>query len=291
MFRGHDFLWSILVPAGIALAVLQLARFRPGRWWMPIAFGLAFLIAFPGIVFDQYQLPRLPPVESTDWIFVGALILLAAALLDALVELKNWIRAIVMFIASAISVALLLKFQLKADWTVATLIGVSLAIALLAVIWWIAMDSISLEGRGVFSMIACWLIGVCSAIPIMMLASPMYGKLALSLAAVAGAACVATLIPGSRITFCGFSTLFAGLIILVFSGAKYLTEIKPMYLAILALTPLFVLAGHLVPVMNRPWQRGLIRLILIAIPLFTALTIAVVEYNRQPADDSYYYYP
>ena len=102
-------------------------------------------------------------------------------------------------------------------------------------------------------------------------------------------ACMAILLSQSQIPRRGFAILFCGMLILILGAAKYLSPVSPLLWAILASTPLFVLAGRWIPARLRPWQRGVIRLAIAAIPLFTSLTLAIIEFNHQPRDDGYYY--
>ncbi|HEX3359253.1 MAG TPA: hypothetical protein VHS31_19905, partial [Tepidisphaeraceae bacterium] len=68
VFTPHDILWSILLPAIIALVILLISRLRPIASLAPLAIALAFLIAFPGLKYPTWQFPPLKG-DSTDKIF------------------------------------------------------------------------------------------------------------------------------------------------------------------------------------------------------------------------------
>jgi hypothetical protein len=286
VFSAHDAIWSIFVPAGIALLILLASRLKPGAWWLPSAFGAAFLIAFPGIRYEPWQIPALSEASNWLWIIGGVIALLAV--IDSMTRLQNWARTVAVFVIAAIAAGVFLKFKFRV-WTPAQGTMMLLAGGALAALWWVAIESAADEGGGFVSILG-WLIGVGICGVILPSASHIYGKLGLLLAAVSGALLVACLLPRSRIALRGFSTIYAIMAVLLLAGATYLSDITPLFLWLLASTPLFILIGHLVPVRLNPWVRNTIRLILVALPLFTAVTLAIIEFNRQPQDDSSYYY-
>src|SRR5436190_16544465 len=87
LFTAHDFVWGILIPGGIAL-LLSLgggAFLRRPAWIIALAMGLAFVIPFPAIHSDgAWQMPRIPPADSTGWLLVAGFAAMVLGILDAL---------------------------------------------------------------------------------------------------------------------------------------------------------------------------------------------------------------
>ncbi len=266
--------------------ILLTSRLRPGAPFAPLAIALAFLIAFPGIKYATWKFPPLQG-DSTDKLFFIAIAALALGLIDSVTKLPLWLRAILIFLLSAAPIGFLLQFKFRAAWTPAFGSLILAAAGLLTVLWWGALES-AVSSNRITAMILAWLIGVCFAAVIMPLADQTFGKLALVLAAASGATFVALLICRSKIALRGYPIVFAMLLIAILAGTTYLSNVTPLILALLASTPLFIFAGRLIPQRIKPWPREILRLAIAALPLATAVIMAIIQFKQAAPEDSYY---
>src|SRR5689334_21581826 len=104
MLSGQELLLAVLLPMVVSSIFAAIGAWRKWKWMMPLAAGLAFLISYtvtlavnhfsvensvPGVPREWYFLPKLPPVNGTDWLYWFAIPLIVLGVVDALVG-KGW---------------------------------------------------------------------------------------------------------------------------------------------------------------------------------------------------------
>jgi hypothetical protein len=281
LFTAHDFVWGILIPGAIALLLSLGGVFlRRPAWVMALAMGLAFLLPFPAIHSDgAWEMPRIPPADSTGWLLVVGLTAIVLGILDALSAMPRAARAIAVVIVAATGLSLFLKFKFQFAWSGPQGCAIIAGFALLAGIWWAAIEECARE-QTVATPLLMWLIASCSAV-VVMFSSKSFGMFFLPLAS--GAAAIVPIMAwrGAAGSLRGVSMIFSILMTSMLAGSIYLAQVNQAFVAILASVPLFVWLGGWIPRGFKPWQRAALRIVLVLIPLSTVLTLAAIEFRRE----------
>ena len=80
----------------------------------------------------------------------------------------------------------------------------------------------------------------------------------------------------------GTSVVFAIIIVANLAAGLFAAEFPPIYVVLIGLAPLFLFAGRFMPTKWKPWQRGIVRLIIMTLPLGAAVGLAL----RQAKQDA-----
>jgi cellulose synthase/poly-beta-1,6-N-acetylglucosamine synthase-like glycosyltransferase len=292
MFTQHDLIWTILVPGTIALLVsLCFAALKINRGGGALAMWLAFAIAFPAIYTDaRWQLPRIPPSDSSGWLFVIAMLAGALGLVDALWHTSaRWLRGLIFALSAAISLSLLLKFKFRGDWSFPQGAAIIAAFSILAGLWWFSLDWKSVDGVGdtirsnaIVTPIILWMIGCSVGVVSMLVGIASYGKCSIALAA-ASASMIPALIwrRNSNEFLRGAPMIFSILSVTMLAGEHFLGSLELKLIGILSVAPLFDWLGRILPGKVRPWQRACVRVVFVLIPLCAALALAIAQFQRE----------
>ena len=289
MFSGHDFLWSILVPGLVALAIRLAGAALKLRAWPAAALGLAFLAAFPAINFGAWRFPAIVPADSAGWLPYVAVFAMVFGIADGSLRWPQPMRALTLVIVAAIGLWLELKFKFNADWTGPHGAIIITAFALLAGIWWDALEDLS-SSAIVLPPLQMWLIASCAAVVLMLIGPVTYGKFSLTLASGSFAMLPALLWRRSHGALRGIAAVFAILLVSLLAGGYYLSSLSTVVLTILATTPLFIWPCRWVPARWKPWRRGMLRLLITLVPLATALVLAGIQFQREQRGGENAYY-
>ena len=284
-----DFLFDIIIPALLALLAVCIA-WRPwqrfpvpvrGHWGGAAAVGIAVLAAHPAVMGGW---PRFPPPDANSRMFVVELLALIVGLFDALVRPARWVTTLLMFLVIAAAVGFILKFKLFAEWSAAASIGFVLLCGLLGAVWWITLEVMADEG-GLVAPLSMWMIASTAAVAFMLTEGLLWGKLTLSLAAAAGAMVVIVLWRNTVSLSHGATHAFVIVLLSLLVSSHYLASLTYGQLLTLLSAPAFLWIGFLLARMTplaraRPWQRAMVRLMLLAIPMAAVLVVAMIEFSR-----------
>jgi hypothetical protein len=284
-----DFLLEIIIPALLALAAMCLA-WRPWRrfpqpkahWGGAVAVALAVLAAYRP-VFGAW--PSFPPSTANHWLFYVVLLALLVGLLDALIRPPRWIATIGIFIAAMAALAAMLKFALFGEeHGPAQSIGLLLLFGLIGAAWWITFELTADDG-GVVAPLLMWITVSTVAVVFMLTDSFVWGKLAMALAAAAGALLVMILWRRSIRLSHGAMHVFAIVMLCLIIPVHYVASLSIGKLVTLLAVPAFIWIGRLITMAGpisrlRPWQRAVIRVAALVIPMAVLLSVAAVEFRR-----------
>ena len=257
MLTNEDLLWGIVLPVAVAVAIALIGAWRRWAWAMPVATGVAFLVAY-------YLLakPTWNPSAGADWLFWLAIPLTLIAALDAQFRPRfGWLlgalAGVVAFVllrpiaASVpanemwVAVVALAAFGVAMTWT-----G-EFAAGRYGPVWALLAFTVVLGGAGVVVLASNY---------------KSFGQLGLAAAAALGPVAVLSFrAPGAgRATAFLATTLLAGIL----AAAHFYVDpgVTRINMGVLLAAPLLLLVGVALP-LRRTWLRGLIALL--------ATTIAV----------------
>lgn len=301
MFTARDFIWSILIPLLVALAV-SLLGWQPwrrgwgrtdgtGRGWVaPLAMGLAFLIGFPGSNAYPWAWPLQLHGDATSllpWIAVVAMVLGVAS---ASLYQPRWMIAVLMLLVSAITFYFFLKFRFNPlGWSAGVGAMLILLFAVACTAWWISLE----QGREESPILGALLIGIasaCAGLVLMLTGSLTYGKFPLILG-FATAGLLPAALWRSEIRLRGLAATFSILIIPMLLGGAFLSSLPHSLLGLFLCTPVFILGGTLLPPRLRGWRRIVLRLCIAILPLAAAVIVAANRFHKtSDASDPNSYY-
>ncbi|MGH7176689.1 MAG: hypothetical protein ACREJC_04850 [Tepidisphaeraceae bacterium] len=277
-----DLLYFVGLPGLLGIAAM-VASWR-GRWGGPVALAGAFLVAFRPIV---GSLPGLPPRESVAWLFYIAIGLLVLGLAGSIVRPGRWLSCTVVTLIVAGCAFLLLKFRFAAGWDARDAVLEIGALSLLGLAWCGSLESSAAE-NAILASLSMVLIGTSIALVLAFSGSLKLGLLAGALTAGCGGMLLVALARGGGVDLThGTSLVFATLCIGLLICAYYLAEMNPLTGLLLAATPQWVIdARVLAPAHWHPWRRASLRLLILAVPLGMAVSIAAWEFrNAQRGSD------
>jgi hypothetical protein len=301
MEMPRDLILAMLLPGTIALLLLAIA-WRPwrrstpvqrGHWAAPLVFALGAAVAMAGL--QRYWLlpgidsgspvpwPVLPPVNRMLWLMVLAVPLGMVGVVDALVPRARW------WIRGPLAAAVLLIFfrvlLSRRDWPDAA--------ACAAITWgaWALLEPLAARLKNVVVPAGMWVAGVAVSMMLIHGTSPVLGKTAGAIAAVAGAAVVMALLSKQNVSLArggGFVaiTLLGGILAWGYFYADERVVTLPRAIAALAI-PLIGWVYFLPPL--RKWKPAARVLATIAVTFIAAAIIAgpaamgVVELVRSQA--------
>jgi hypothetical protein len=79
----------VLAPVLVAAVIAGIGRWRKWAWAMPVAAGAGFMTGFVLVGGPDLNVPGLPPIDGTDWLFWLAIPLTLLGVIDALAG-KRW---------------------------------------------------------------------------------------------------------------------------------------------------------------------------------------------------------
>ena len=254
----HELLLILLLPAVVAAAIASLGAWRSWSFVMPLAAGVAFLVAYACL-----GLPKLPPSDGSDWLFWLAIPLTLLALVDSVMLVRfGWLLG-----ASAGVVAFVLLKPLP-DVGVQTLWTSGIVFAVAGVLLTLSA-SVSQRRLGSFWALAPFCVVTAGAgVLILSSDSRTIGMHGLAVAAALGPVVVL----GARQRAAQSVAVFAAPLLsgLLLAGHFY-AGVTCTQMTLLLATPLLLLVGAFLP-LKRVWLRGLI--VLLAATIVTAAVTA-----------------
>jgi hypothetical protein len=219
-----------------------------------------------------------------DWLLTIAAGAAIGGLIDALVRLPTWARAALVLLLAGGATMLVLKSVMQSWPTIQQVAAIGvLSVAGLA--WWWTLESSGREG-GVTLPLVLLIVGATVAMALMLPehASLRLGQLSMSLPAVAGAMLLLMLIrPRVELTR-GAAIVFAVTYVSLIAAAHFLFDWGLTYAVPLVAAPAYIFIGRMIPAARlRGWQRVLVRLAPVAIPMAIVLAIAVNEFRESEA--------
>lgn len=283
----------VLVPAilaGLCLLISWHAWRRrtlaqEGHWGGAAAVALGY---FAGHVLLT-SWPPIPPAKAVDWLAYLALAAGAAGLTQRHWG-KHWYAAWpLMLLLGCLFAALLLRSYLEYNWGrregMLWIIGLGIATAVL----WNTLERLATKRTGASLPLSLWLICAAASAAFVLSGSGLLGQLAVTLAAVFGAAVVlAWWAPGLSLasgTLTAFVPIYAGLLI----QAYFYSELPIWSAILLYLAPFALWFGERRRIyFMKPWKAALARLLTIGAPLALAAAIAWYLVARTAPGDYYY---
>lgn len=292
---------KLIIEAIAAAAGLASALILVGGWpWRkpreklvaaawPLAVGIGF---FAGCWMLLGQLPGWPPQEDADrllWVIAPAAIL--AELLAVVISRPRWLGWALRAIVAASAGRILLHDTSyiadlaggTSDWTTSQIwlyLG-SMAAGLFVV--WALLDWLAARSPSRSLPLALAMVSGAAGITIMLSGYATGGQRCLPLAAALAAAGVASLLPKTKIDVRG--GLGVGLVALfvMLAAGYFFGKLTLPHAVVLFVAPLGCWITELPPLKKlRSWQRGLVQLLVVAIPL----AIVVFQAQQQFAADS-----
>jgi hypothetical protein len=267
---------GLLLPGALAFALLLLpgglwrrSSGSPGRRWVaPLAVGLGYVAAQLLLL----GLPAFPPLDTTQWLLVLALVATLWGLAEAEDLGPRWSRALVSLVISLGSGYLLLRPLLGSTWTAATgwpwIAGMGLAIFALwqaLGIWARRAEPIALP-----LVLMIWVAG--TGLVLALSGSVLLGQLGGALAATLAAALLLELWnPAKAITSAAIAPLVVILSGLLLNGAFY-SETPVGSVVLLVVSPgVAWLAGLLAALVKRRWLRVCLQGAAVLLPVLIAI--------------------
>jgi hypothetical protein len=279
MITLPQILWCFVIPLAIALVVL----FPKWRWTATLAVGAAFIVGhvgWPGV-------PEVPPSTGGDWIFWLAGPLTAVGLIESLVRMPAWVRAILTSIASVALVWVILRPLIPQALTPtqaatgAALFGLAAALAVEST------HHLARREPGITIPLVLMIVAMAGGIMLLGSGSVTQGFLAGPLVATTIAGVVLTRRqPWARVgAALVLLVLLAGL--LVRSHFYNYDGATTAMVLLVILAPLAGWAGRL-PGISRlsPWKRTVITLVVALIPVGIAMALTIAN---QPEPNPYGY--
>lgn len=275
-----------LIPIGFLLpAVILGSALVFGRRWprlAPLAAGLGFVLGYFGIV---GALPSFPPRDSTQMLFFLAAGAGIVGWFEGRASARSQLALLAPRVLLSALVPLLLLRNLVPHWEAPEATRV-VALAMLAVLLaWCGTDAL-VERRKGPSLPAClWLATTGAALSLLISGFALGAQFAGLLAAMMGAAVVATWMRPELSLARGTATVTLVLLGALAITGVHLAELPPVTGLLLLLAPLAAWAPELGPLASLPPRRAaLVRLLAVLIPVAIALWVA---WDQRPAPDPY----
>jgi hypothetical protein len=85
----HEILLAVVLPAIVSTLLAAIGAWRKSIWMMPLAAGAGFIVSYA-----CFNVPRLPPLDGSDWLFWLAIPLTLLAVLNGRLNLRwGWVLA------------------------------------------------------------------------------------------------------------------------------------------------------------------------------------------------------
>ena len=289
-------IYGAALPAGIALLVTLLFALirakQPGSRaidvGVAVAVGAAFVVGYQHVS----GWPAWPPgahTEAREWLVLAiapaAVLTALLAALPGRAAVLGWIARILTAVAV---IPLLVQTFIRHDWALLQAVTqLDGPIALLGAVW-LATAGLARRQPSVSLPLSLMLVAGATGLTIMLSGSNTVGQPALSLAAGLAAVSLIGLLwrgrHGAAGAIDGAWPVTAGLIVI---GVVF-SELDLINALLLGAAPLLAWVGELPTLKQRkPWQRGLVQLLLVAVPLAVALARAMMTFQSEMEASGY----
>jgi hypothetical protein len=269
----HDLLLILLLPAVVAAAIAALGAWRRGSFVLPLAAGVAFLVAYASL-----GLPKLPPSDGSDWLFWLAIPLTLLAVVDCLIKVRfGWLLGASAGVVAFVLLKPLPDVHVQTQWTTGIVFAVvgtlltfaaSIAQGRLGSFWALAPFCVVTAGAGVL---------------ILSSDSRTIGMHGLAAAAALGPVVVL----GARLRAAQSLAVFAAPLLagLLLAGHFY-ASVTCTQMTLLLATPLLLVPVAFVP-LKRVWLRGVIVLLTTIIATAAVTAPAALTAKKAAEADPY----
>lgn len=257
MLTGRELLYAIGVPVIVSALIALLGFWRRWAWAMPLAAGVGFVAGY----YELSGVPRLPPLDGTDWLFWAAIPVTGLGVVDAAVRVRwGWLLG-----AAAGAVVLRIGWPLVQNHAVpaAELCGFALIATVLGagLSWAVCVAEPRLGSPAAIGALCV----ATGAAGVVVLSSHLrvVGVYGIAAAAALGPVAVLTgWVRAARSVAVVAFPLLAGLLI----GGHYYPDpgVPWTQAAILIAAPVLLLPCSLIPI-GRKWIRGTLAVALVAI--------------------------
>ena len=320
MITARDILWGVLLPAGVAAAVVFVGAlfgrlWRPRRALVPLGVGAGFSAGFAALM---QRVPPAPPLDSVDWLFYAAVVVGAVGAIDSFFwdvpaaryaaeppdarvleyardELaaprKSLPSAIARFgvvlALSAVLVWLLVRPLLVFNWTGSSGPARIALVTLVTFLLWLALDALAARAGGRAMAVGLAIVAALSAVTVMLSGSQKLGQLGGLLTSALFAAAVAGLFFPRLLTARGIVLVYVML-----HTSLALTASEHVYASLTTLNAILLLIaaplgwiGLLVPA-RRSATRAAAQLAAMVVPAAAAAILAALAFARAAQDYS-----
>jgi hypothetical protein len=269
----HELLHTLLLPALVAVVIASIAAWRRWSFAMPLAPGVAFLVAYASL-----GVPRFPPSDGSDWLFWLAIPLTLLALVDSLITPRlGWLLGAAAGVVAFVLIKPLPDVPVQTLWMTSIVFAVagaaltftaSISQPRLGSLWTLAPFCVVTAGAGVLILSSdSRTIGMHG-----LAAAAALGPVVLLSARLRVARSVAILA----------APLLAGLLV----AGHFYASVTCIQMTLLLATPLILLPVAFVP-LKRVWLRGVIVLLAAMIATAAITTPAALAAKKAAQADPY----
>jgi len=283
MIGPSEILLLFLVPATLAgLALMIGARSEPpGRRIGALGVGCGFLGGYLGLF---GELPALPPHDAGQGLFYVVLAATLAAWFEGSGRAGPLARLPLRVLVATLAPLLYLKNLVK-NWNGDEVLEHVGPIALAILIVWSGMDALARKRPGATVPLSFWLAATGASVGLLISTFAVNSQLAGTLAAILGAATVASWIWPRATLAGGAAGVVAVTLAMLCAGGVHLSALPPFAGLALVLAPLAAWLGELLGAGRMsPRKAVLLRLALVALPVLAGLWIA---WEQRPPPDPY----
>jgi len=298
MIEPAWFFWGLVLPAAISAVVLYLWSRGFGTWqWAGAGWSLAVVPGFVAGYVATYGWPKIPPIESQEWVLV-VLVPVAAAISAVAAWRGRGSSAIwaARWLVAVCAAPLLLQPYLKHQWSgmeaLLWLAGIGVAVAgqWVSLAGLEARSSAKTEGApkgGWFEWVLAGTAGGTGVV-ILLSGSQTLGQLGLTLACVLAAGGVAGWFGPCPEVRVGRTDVPVVVLIGLWMSGYFYAELAILHVILLMLAPHAAWVGD-IPKIRRmpPWQGMAIRLLAVGGVVLAAVILAVVKFRQEAMGNGY----
>lgn len=288
--------FSVVLPALITLIINGISwnskkrdsnPIKNGFWGMPLGIGIAYISGHISILGK----PEIPPVESTQWLVFIAVVMILSGLIDSLLKLPSIAKAIIRAVSSGAVFYMTAMPMIKNTWTTNQTIMWSAGITIGITAYWFLLEYIfkkNTEAQRSSSVITIGLLSGAIAGFSVLSSSASLGQLTGLIGSSIGGLFFVSLFKKNFSTEKGLASIVLLLSMLLLNTYLY-AEVKSLTsLLLLIASPLASLIGDLKVLEKlKPWQKVIIKAILVAIPIGASLGL-IADFSEKSPEDEYY---
>lgn len=279
MLTADEALRAVLAPMLVAAAIAGAGWWRKWPWAMPAAAGAGFLAGYALI-----GVPRLPPLDGTDWLFWLAFPVTLLGATDALTGWRwGWLIGAAAGVVALVIVSPLAPHAVSVGAMLGTSIGLAAAGAALC------FTARVVERRVGARPLVAGLCIVMGGAAVVVFSSNFRSAGIYGLAAAAALAPVAAFAGSPRAS--AVATLAVPVLAGLLAGGHFYADpgVTPTHLVILMATPALLLVGAALP-LKRPWVRPAAALLAVAVAtaaVAAPTALAAKKASEADPDDPY----